>query len=337
MTILVTNNDIIDYTSFVSDPQIAIGSDFNDIDYTPYAVKVDKGDTIIQDITTTTEGWVKWHNFVSGGATHTSLFEGVLLFQLTDADSDNFLKAVQDTTSSASLKPWHFEYWDGAAWVILTGELAKEEKHYIDINFKIDASAGFFVIYLDGQEIGRFEGKTNHNGSNISRLIFTGDMLASGSSPFVAISQLIVSDSESTIDMRLATLEVDGEGATSGWTGLFTDINEQDIDVNTKITSGLANDISTYTITGLSANILASPFLNILSVNVHHYIRDNLGSPGDVQQAVRISSIDFFGPTDSSIGAGYALSINRFVNNPDTTNPWVLTDIATLEIGAKSI
>lgn len=343
MTILVTNNDIIDFSTIIGTPEILTDVStqlFHDVDYTPYSMKIANNDVAIQDIPATSQGWV--HFMIHVPTNELDGFGDIIVFELTDSTDGDFFRIVQDSDAVDVFKnPLLFEYWDGAAWVTLPNPVPENTLAQIDIDFKIDASAGHWIVYSDGQEINRFTGKTNHNGNTIDRASFYG---SKGTVPgagvltrFIALSQFIMSNSENTIDMRLATLEIDGEGATSAWTGLFTDVNEQLLDTNTKITSGTSNDVSTYTITNLSANVLASTFLNILSVNVHHYVRDNAGTPGDVQQAVRISATDFFGPTDTSIGAGYALSINRFTTNPNTTNPWALTDIAALEIGAKSI
>lgn len=341
MTILATNNDIMDFTSFINVPEILTSSIYHDIDYTTYAFKINKLDEVVQDFTASTQGWLHWFYHVPFN-TNTLAAGDSKIAELTGNSGSNFLRVMQATDQTvpgnpSSAHPFYFQYWDGAAWVTFTPLTPQDEGIYVDIRFKIDSGSGFWIVFTSGQEIGRFNGKTDHNGSTVDKFTFLGRVESSGATDFTAVSQFVVSDTESTIDMRLATLEIDGEGATSDWTGLFTDINEQQLDVNTKITSGTADDISTYTITGLSANVLASTFLNILSVNVHHYIRDNLGTPGDVQQVVRVSATDFFSPTDASIGVGYALSINRFATNPDTTNPWVLTDIAALEIGAKSI
>ena len=337
MTILVTANDAIDFTTLIGEPTVLTPNTFHDDTYTTYAIKVGKQDTLSMDFTSSTSGWIHWHTHVSTPGIHSGLSEGVILFELTNVSGDEFLRVVQTVDRVDNDFPWRFERWDGTAFVRLTPDIASIESKYIDIEFKIDAAVGFWVIYENGQEIARFDGKTDHNGNNISSLNFLGDKITTTVDSFNAISQLIITDSEITIDMRLATLDIDGEGATSAWTGVFTDINDQDFDINQKITSGTANEVSTYTVTGLSAKVLASTFLNILSVNVHHYIRDNIGSPNSVQQVVRPLSTDFFSPTDSTIGPGLESSIHRFTTNPDTATNWLLTEIAALEIGAKSI
>lgn len=339
MAILVTANDAIDFSTLVGEPTVKTSSTYHDDTYTTYAIEVSKQDVMSMDFTASSSGWVHWHTLVNGNSS-TFPLANTPIATITGNSGGNFFRVMQDTDKSLTEGtdfPIFFQRWDGAAWVKVGPDVPEDVKVYIDIEFKIDPAVGFFIVYTNGQEIGRFDGKTDHSGTTLDNVTFLGRTTSGGDNDFTTISQLIVTSSEITIDMRLATLDIDGEGATSAWTGTFTDINDQDFDINQKITSGTADEVSTYTVTGLSAGVLASTFLNILSVNVHHYIRDNTGAPTSVQQVVRPLSTDFFSPTDSTIGSGYELSIHRFTTNPDTATNWLLTEIAALEIGAKSI
>lgn len=338
MTILVTANDAIDFTTLVGEPTVLTANTFHDDTYTTYAIKVGEEQSLSMDFTASTAGWIHWHTFPNRNE-NTFLQGDSIIATITGNNGQDFFRVKQRTdTIAAVLRPMFFERWDGTGFVKIGPDFPEDVKVYVDIEFKIDATIGFWVLYANGQEVGRFDGKTDHNGTTLDNMTFLGrNALVALDTDFTAISQFIVTDSEITIDMRLATLDIDGEGATSAWTGVFTDINDQDFDINQKITSGTADEVSTYTVTGLSAGVLASTFLNILSVNVHHYIRDNIGAPNSVQQVVRPLSTDFFGPTDSTIGPGYESSIHRFTTNPDTATNWLLTEIAALEIGAKSI
>lgn len=230
---------------------------------------------------------------------------------------------------------WDFDRYTGAAWsnlgttsvsVVSAGAAA------IDLYIKVDATVGEFRVFKDGTEIGTYTGNTSIDNANFGRIHFKGQ---TGALNELHVSQVIVS-SESTIGWVLATLSPDGNGANTGWTGSYTDIDEFALNTADYIEAIATNLVETSTVSSINA---AYSTYNVKAVGVAMRASNDSGSViSDLQACVRVSSINYFSPNLAlpKDGADYSLQY-IWETNPNTSAAWSQAAVNAVEVGVKSV
>jgi hypothetical protein len=143
---------------------------------------------------------------------------------------------------------------------------------------------------------------------------------------------MIVQD-QSTIGFVLGTCVPSGAGSTSAWTGAYTDIDEAVTSDADFISSGTANQVSTFAQTAI-------PTLTgyvVRAVCVSARAKRGSSGPQNIRMALRSAGTNYFSGSDISLGLGYAPVQTIWATDPATSAAWVNTAISSLEPGVKSI
>lgn len=230
---------------------------------------------------------------------------------------------------------WDVDKWSGAAWVNLdttSGSVISGAGAAIDIYINVHASTGEFRIWKDGSSMMAFTGDTSIDNVNFGRIHWKGQ---TGGSNELNLSQVIVA-SESTIGWVLSTLNPDGNGANTAWTGSYTDIDEFALDTNDYIEAIAVNQVETSTVSNING---AYSTYNVKAVAVAMRASNDSGSViSDLQAAVRTSSTNYFSPNLSlpKDGSDYSRQY-IWETNPNTSAAWSQAAVNSLEVGVKSV
>lgn len=244
-----------------------------------------------------------------------------------DSSSNERIKILyQDTTTQLIV-----QYWNGASFTSLTGITVGIDgvRQTIDLRVVCNSASGSINLYIAG---------TNRLNSGTIDLSTTTDLkkfrfygaTVSSLTTNTWFSQAIVAD-ESTIGWRLATFYLNGAGATSSWTGAFTDIDETAYNDADFINSATANQVSTFAQTGPSMT-----GYTVKAVIVAARAKRGSSGPANLQLALRSAGTDYFSASHA-LDLGYTAEQNVWETNPATGAAWVNTAISAIQPGVKSI
>lgn len=226
-----------------------------------------------------------------------------------------------------------FEYWTGAAWAAAGSAVTlplTSAMQTLDIRILCNTASGNVSLYVAGTE--RINASVDLSGTvSIRKMRVTGGT-AGGFSGETRFSQVIIANA-STIGYRLGTCYPSAAGATSSWTGAYTDIDETLYDDADFINSASANQISTFAQT----SIAALTGYTVRAVAVTARAKRGSSGPANIRMALRASGTDYFSASDIALGLGYTPVQTIWETNPATSAAWVNTAISTLQPGAKSI
>ncbi len=225
------------------------------------------------------------------------------------------------------------ERWTGAAWAAVGSSVSLPlagARQDIDVRILCNTASGNLSLYVAGTE--RINASADLSGvASIRKLTVTAGA-SNGFSSETRFSQVVIADA-STIGYRLMTCVPSAAGATSSWTGAYTDIDEAVYSDADFINSASNNQVSTFAQTPVSA--LTGYVVRAVAVSV----RSKRGSSGpqNIRHALRSSGTDYFSGSDVAQGLGYTPTQTIWETNPATSAAWVNTAIASLQPGAKSI
>ena len=153
------------------------------------------------------------------------------------------------------------------------------------------------------------------------------DMILDFSGSFFYYSEFIITDNESTLNWRLATLTPNAQGNYDQWNGTFSDIiNFGDgLSINTDI----ANQKESWTLSGYNGPATTS---GVRAVVNSFFGTKGAAGPTQITPFIRHAATDVEGATVTPDGRFSEV----LQNNPQTGLPWDTADLATLEIGVKS-
>lgn len=148
----------------------------------------------------------------------------------------------------------------------------------------------------------------------------------------VHVSQIIIAN-EATINMRVKTLNPDGNGAVQGWdAGDFTDIDDTILDTGTVIESGTAGQEATFTQPGIPNDFSDRPIRGVSFVAT---ARQNGAGPSNLDVGYRHDGVQFY-PGTIPLQAGF-ISETFFVDiNAGTGLPFTVADVNALELAYRS-
>lgn len=268
-----------------------------------------------------------WFHYRWGGQNTGSETNARTLIQFTTSGGQGILRYQQVGSGDKRL-----QYWSGSAWTDIGASTnpTTANGRTFDMQCKIDGTTGSFLLYIDGVLGPTLTGNTNFFSASIDSV----SVASWGNTNQRAFSEAIVSTTDSR-GMRLATIFPNGSGATSDWTGTFADIDETTINDADFISSGTANQVSTFAVAALSATAAAlSPVALIGSARV----RNAVTGPQNDQLAVRTGGANFFSSNLPSIGTSFVNGYQYVWGlNPNTGLDWTTTELSAIEIGDKSI
>lgn len=276
------------------------------------------------------EGWIRFHfrpvTYPGTGSHDHQLFRlkgseaGQVLFQL-DADWNGAADIVS------------LEYWNGSAFTEV-GEIAAPfiaaTLYKIDVQFKMDNSAGYIRVYINDALTWEYTGDTIFTAATTLNTIelssvFTGIVFT--------YSGFIVAD-EDTRSMVFHQGQATADGANTAWTGTYADVTELDRDDNDFIESGVADQLETFVMDDVHTDLAAYvPRAVVLSTRT----RRGATGPQNMQGAVRQAGTDFFTSNLAGITTAYSTRQAVMNTNPATAAAWTISEINANEFGVKSI
>lgn len=144
------------------------------------------------------------------------------------------------------------------------------------------------------------------------------------------LSEFMVAD-EDTRGLRLATLEPDGAGGETDWTGTFNEVLERaDGRAIHDITNG---NRSSFTLSAYGGP--ASPTA-VRGVFTQLYAGGGGTGPNNVDPFLRISAVNYDSGDNHSVTANQPL-ISEWANDPATAAAWLTTAFALLEAGVETV
>lgn len=250
-------------------------------------------------------------------------------FSWYDGSAAERIRIIGDATGTLSV-----QYNVGAGWVTAGSQISVTmgSRQTIDLQVVCNSASGSIKLYIAGTQ--RITSGTIDLSAitalNKNRFLGYTEP-SSGLATHTYVSQVIVAN-ESTIGMRLLTRYPNAAGATSSWTGAYTDIDEIVYEDADFILSGSNNQVSTFGQTGP-----AITGYTVRAVGVTARARKGASGPQNLRHALRVSGTDYFSGSDIALDAGYLATETIWETNPATSAAWVNTAIDALQPGVKSI
>jgi hypothetical protein len=274
------------------------------------------------------EGWFQFYvniNATVAGSTTGQMFRlksgetGQTLFQLDfDAAAGNSL-----------------EYWNGSAFVEVSETTTFNIARFkIDVQFKMDNSAGYFRVYVNDTLIHELTGDTIFTAAttlDTLELACPNNVgLGNGQYDF---SGFILAD-EDTRSMIFHQGQATADGANTAWTGVYTDVTKLDRNDSTFIESGTAAQLETYVMDDVHTDLAAYvPRAVVLSTRT----RRGATGPQNMQGVVRQGGSDFTTSNISGINTAYGTRQAVMNTNPATGAAWTIAEVNAAEFGVKAI
>lgn len=319
-----------------------------DSNFVPTGSAVDHNGDLFADLSTSglTEAWFHFRTMISALTATQSIIRVITLAQRLTSISLVRLRCSTSASGSSSLSgtaALTLEFLDatGAAYTVVDApfNVVIDIVHTFDLHVKLHGSTGVIELYMDGNLVADFSGNTAPSAAaadgmsilNLRQSFATGSGLINYCTIY---SEVIVAD-ENTLDWRLAELLPTGAGASSGWTGAYTDVDDVtppstgDLDL---ITAASNNLTSTYVMGDISGSISG---MSIVAVGVVARARKGTTGPQHLRGVVRISGTDY---ETSDISPEISLAPARMIwnTNPATSGAWSISAVNGAEFGMKA-
>lgn len=141
-------------------------------------------------------------------------------------------------------------------------------------------------------------------------------------------SEVIVTDGESTIGWRLATLTPNADGTHTDWQGDYTGI--ETLGDGLGISSGTVGAKQSWTFAAVPAGVTGSS--TIRGVFQSTVASVGQAAPPTITPFTRVSGTDY----DETAFTPSTVDIVEFAQNPATSAPWTAAELASLEVGVKA-
>ena len=204
----------------------------------------------------------------------------------------------------------------------------------LDLRLSLSGGNITFDVYTGGGATPVTTAVAANTGGKLgpTKIIFDLNDVSQSSTADWYFSEFIATDGEDTRGWRLATLEPNTNGNYNQWNG---DVNELgDTDSATTIQSDTGGERQSWNPTAYGGP--SSPSSIRAVVAKAQAARGLSGSPSQLSQFLRIASVDYDGTAEVFATGEQRAIIEVWDNNPNTTNPWDTSDLATLEVGLLS-
>lgn len=198
-----------------------------------------------------------------------------------------------------------------------------------NLDFRYEATATLLKVemFINGGLAAVSEQASNPSGFDNPAYFTVGAALTSSPSGLQMYSEFIVADGD-TRNARMNLLRPVAEGGETDWVGPAS--NLADDDPTTGITTILANQRHSLT---LEAYTGAS---NVSAVVIATQSLAGAGAPQNLRHSVRMSTVNYDGPTDLLLDDVLKYHLTDFKINPGTSVPWVGSDLSSMEMGFVS-
>jgi len=330
MTILFAASEAESFTVTNTESVIAGFGVFFDSDFTRGAIRCLGQGAVTANFSTQTEGWIS----VRFGADVTaSPDQDSISLEISDSSTGQVAFQIANTNGIS-----RFQYFDGGNFITVGATITLALDTIVPLTFHwiIADSGGTWEIYIAETLHASFTGDTLvTNVTSIDQVkLLTMHHSGSSQSGRAYWSECIIGTTK-TIHMRLATLEVEADGASSDWTGTVANIDDFIINNDTDfISSTVAAETSTFDVSALS--IVASNMVP-LAVVIGGRAANAVTGVQNMELVVRTNATDFGGGSVSGLGTTLGPFQEVFLQNPDTVADWTVSDITAIEIGVRSI
>ncbi len=203
------------------------------------------------------------------------------------------------------------------------------------LHFKLlGSNQALMELYEGGVLVDTVTVTTTWLGTKKIRKINFGS-LSWSNNPLAQYTEVIVTDTESPLGWRLATLAPNGIGTTDQWAGSYVDVDEigmpDDVDF---ISSDTADQVELFTMDNLS---IPAQNMSVRGLVMSTRARVGTTGPQNIQPAVRSGGTTTFGSNISGLTGAFANKSYVMDNNPITASAWTIADVQNLELGYKSI
>ncbi len=149
-----------------------------------------------------------------------------------------------------------------------------------------------------------------------------------------AWSQIMVVEGRSTINGKVKYNRPSGVGASSAWTGAYTDVNEAVNNDSTVNSSATAGQRQTYAMQDIT---LPSASYSIQGIWQWVRAKNDGAAPSNIKLTIRIGGVDYDTASDiSGVGVGFSASGARWDNDPSTSTAWTASNWNSAEAGFLS-
>lgn len=227
-----------------------------------------------------------------------------------------------------------FEMWDGAAFTefgTASTPMLSSALYKVDIRLKLDNVSGEFQFYVNDVLMITYTGDTIRTAATtISCVELDGGYI--GAEANQIFSGVIVSTTD-TRNMVFHQGQMTAAGATSDWTGAYTDVTKLTVDDTTFISSGTADQVETYVAENVNAALSA---YSVEAVVLATRTRRGTTGPQNLQAVVRQSGVDHVTADLTGIDGAYGAIRAIMTANPATSGAWTIAEIDAAEFGVKS-
>lgn len=220
------------------------------------------------------------------------------------------------------------QYWTGTAWsTIASAGFTAGVLHQHDVYIKINGASSIITWWVD--KVVQITSTADYSSvGNIAQNGFACHQL-NGSANY---SEVII-HTVNTINRRYNLRLPSANGANTGFTGAYTDVNEAITDNSTFIYAASAALISTFPTAGKDLTGYA-----VDCVTVNNLSLVDVTGPQHQQWALRIGGVNYFSGVDVAVANGFTSYRAYLGTNPATGLGWLNTEAgdATMEVGLKA-
>lgn len=248
------------------------------------------------------------------------------IVEFLDGSDVPFVRLNSDSQASTT---WQVEYWTGAAWTAAgTFTAPGDSLQTLDINVVGNSASGSASVYLSGTNRLTTAAIDLSAYGGVAKVRFYGR--GSSIAGTRAISQVIMAD-EPTIGWRLATVPATGAGATTDFTGTYTEIDEVVYSDADFINSAVANQVEIFS----HSSTVPSGY-TVRAFGVTARAKRGASGPANLQLALRSSGTTYFSGS-KALDVGYGAFCHVWETDPATAAAFATSAIASLQFGVKSI
>lgn len=316
MAVLFVGTMLADFTEVV--PGRKYKSTYCDPAYAPYAVGFDDGLETEQDF----------------GVEHTTI-DLSMRIRWSDSNTADYFVFVLRNAAGANVLRLDTEnglgtFRDGAETALYSTGNPNALTHYC-IRIEIHATAGSIKIWENSAPVYSATNIDTTFGGTIAgvqkfRCACSGNY---ASARFSTFSEVVITNSESTLDWRVKSLLPNGAGFYSDWLGSFADVSDDDVD--TAVRSDTPLDRISFDMTDYSAPANTKP--HSVFVKASCFALEGAGTPESISLGVRSGATDqLAAPSVANAASDRGHKTVEFDQNPATAGGWTWADINTLEL-----
>ena len=221
--------------------------------------------------------------------------------------------------------------WNGTAIVELAldngNHIGGSAVYHIDMQVISYGASATVNVYVDGILAATFTGDVRISSlTDLDQVAFYGDSI-NGRWVF---SEFIVAD-EDTRPLRLTTLYPNAAGDSNAWTGAYTVLDEEDLDVSDLAYVNTSDQLALYNLSATPAGTFAVKAVQLSA----RALKSSDSIPTNIALGVKSGGSTDAG-SDQALTGIWATYQRLMTTNPLTSNPWTTAELDALQLQLKS-